>query len=108
MSVTEDQKKKLVAELRPLLPELFYQEPDARAVLEEAGRARGRQSDWRTPASFWDSELRALAQGAVRDGIPALIAAAAAQYPGNDQLSAMFSEMSAADGQAPGRQPPDE
>ena len=108
MSVTEDQKKKLVAELRPLLPELFFEEPEARAVLEDACRARGRQSDWRTPASFWESELRELAQGAVRDGIAALIAAAAAIYPGNDQLSAMLSEVNAADGQAPGRQPPDE
>ena len=95
-SLTEDETRRLVAELRQLLPELFYQEVDARAVLEEAGRGRGRQAEWRNPDAFWAAELRALQQGAVRDGISALITAAAAEYPGNDQLAAMRAEMRAA------------
>jgi hypothetical protein len=106
MSLTEEQKK-LLEQLRQLLPELFYEEHDARAVLETAGRVRGRQTNWHNPASFWDTELRALLQGAVRDGIPALIIAAVAEFPGNPELSAINAEVTL-DGQAPGRPPRDE
>jgi hypothetical protein len=106
MSLTEEQKK-LLERLRQLLPELFYEEHDARAVLETAGRVRGRQTNWHNPASFWDTELRALQQGAVRDGIPALIIAAVAEYPANEELSAINAEVTI-DGQAPGRPPRDE
>jgi len=103
-SLTEDQR----AQLRELLPELFYEEHDARALLEKVGRARGQQSSWHNPASFWDAELRALLQGAVHNGIPTLIIAAVAEFPGNPELSAMNEELVAVDGQAPGRRPQDE
>jgi hypothetical protein len=106
MSLTEEQKK-LFEQLRQLLPDLFDEEHDARAVLENAGRARGRQSTWHSPASFWDAELRALLRGAVLNGIPALINAAVEDYPGNPGLAAISAEI-AVDGQTPGRQLPDE
>ena len=95
-SLTGDETRRLVAELRQLLPELFYEEVDARAVLEEAGRGRGRQAVWRDAASFWSAELGALQQGAVGDGIQALVLAAAEIYPGNAQMAAMLAEVRAA------------
>lgn len=106
MSMTEEQKKRF-DQLRQLLPDLYYEEQDARALLATAGRARGRQSNWHNSASFWDTELRALLQGAVRNGITALIVAAVEEYPGNEELSAIRAEI-AVDGQAPGRPPRDE
>ncbi|MBV9448171.1 MAG: hypothetical protein JO345_19990 [Streptosporangiaceae bacterium] len=105
MSLTEDQRKQLVAVLRPLLSELFDEEQAARALLADIGRVRARQSDWRNSDAFWEAELRALLRGAIRDGIEALIAAAAAEWPGNDRLQEMLSdalvEAATPDGQAP-------
>ena len=95
-SLTEDQTRRLAAELRQLLPELFDQEPDARALLASIGRPRSRQAAWHTPAAFWDSELRALLLGVIRSGIQALVLAATAEYPANGQLAAMLAEVRAA------------
>jgi uncharacterized protein (DUF2235 family) len=104
MSVTEDQQRRLVAQLRLLLPELFDQEPDARALLADIGRVRSRQPEWRSSAAFWEAELRSLQLGAVRDGIPALVVAAAAWFPGNDVLAGL-AEVVAPDFQASAQQP---
>ncbi|HEV2259547.1 MAG TPA: effector-associated domain EAD1-containing protein [Streptosporangiaceae bacterium] len=102
-----EEQKKLFEQLRQVLPDLFYEEYDARAVLENAGRARGRQSSWHNPATFWDAELRALLQGAVLNGIPALIIAAVDAYPANAELSAIHAEVTL-DSQAPERPPREE
>ena len=106
MSLSEDQRNKLAAELLQLLPELFDQEPDARALLASIGRPRSRQAAWHTPAAFWDSELRALLLGVIRDGIPALIVTATNEYfPGNETLLAMGTQVSVLDGEV-SEQPP--
>ncbi|HEV2260601.1 MAG TPA: effector-associated domain EAD1-containing protein [Streptosporangiaceae bacterium] len=107
MSLTEDQQSKLVARLGSLLPELFGQEPDARALLVDIGRMRSRQSEWRNPAFFWEAELRALQLGAIHDGIPALVVAAAARLPGNDVLAAL-AEVTAPGRQASAQRPEEE
>jgi hypothetical protein len=104
MSVTEDQQRKLVAELRLLLPELFDQEEVARALLADIGRVRSRQSEWRSSVAFWEAELRSLQLGTIRDGIPALVVAAAARFPGNDVLAAL-AELVVPDFQASAPQP---
>ena len=95
-------------ELRPLLAELFDQESDARTLLADIGRAPKRQSEWQTSAAFWEAELGALRLGAIRDGIPALIATAAAQYPGNQVLATMLAKVSTPDDRASARQSGDE
>jgi hypothetical protein len=106
MSLSEDQKKKLAAELQQLLPELFDQEPDARDLLASIGRPRSRQAEYRNAAAFWGAELRSLQLGVIRDGLQALIAAASSQWPGHDVLLAMAAQVSALDGEAR-EQPPE-
>jgi Effector-associated domain 1/YukD-like N-terminal domain len=108
MSLSEDQRRELVAELRPLLPELYAEEPDARELLRNIGRPRARQSEFRNPAAFWDTELHALELGAIRDGIPALIVAVSGDWPGNDALSALVARVSTLDEEGAGPPPGDE
>ena len=107
MSVTGDQQRKLVTELLLLLPELFDQESDARALLAAIGRTRSRQSAWLNSAFFWRTELRLLDQGVVDGDILDLIVAAAARFPGNDALAAL-AEMAAPDSRASAQQPEEE
>jgi len=93
MPISEDQADRFVAGLREIMPRLFVQQVDAQTLLENIGRVRGRQTQWQTAATFWNAELQQLRFGVIRDGIPLLIRAAAADYPGNDTLGQMVSEL---------------
>jgi hypothetical protein len=87
-------RQRSVTVLGDLLPNLLFEEDEARTVLEEIGRQRARQSEWQNARSFWDSELRRLELGAIPDGIERLVSAVYNEYPGNSALAALVAELS--------------
>lgn len=87
-------RQRFVTVLGALLPNLLFEEDEARTVLEQIGRQRARQSEWQNARSFWDSELRRLELGAIPDGVERLVSAVYNEYPGNSALAALVAELS--------------
>ena len=82
-----------------LMAKLLFAEPAARTVLLEMGFPPHLIPPFTDANSFWATLVLQLDQGfGMADGIPALMAATASIYPGNEEVRALHAVMS---GQAP-------
>jgi ubiquitin-protein ligase len=86
----------ILTQLQEIVPDLLHEQAWARVVLEDIGLGRRRQPDWTRPREFWSEALHELGNGAVINGVEALVLRVAEQYPGHPGMRDLARQVNAA------------